>query len=44
MKSILLCAIGCGISLSAFAQTISLRHDLEGKALDVAGDPGSALQ
>jgi sn-glycerol 3-phosphate transport system substrate-binding protein len=35
MKSILLCAIGCGISLSAFAQTISLRHDLEGKALDV---------
>jgi sn-glycerol 3-phosphate transport system substrate-binding protein len=35
MKSILLCAIGCGISLSAFAQTISLRHDLEGRALDV---------
>lgn len=35
MKSILLWVIGGGISLSAFAQTISLRHDLDGRALDV---------
>jgi hypothetical protein len=35
MKSILVWAMVCGISLPVLAQNISLRHDLEGKALDI---------
>ncbi len=34
MKRILLTLLGCGAAFSAFAQDISLRHDLDGKALD----------
>lgn len=35
MKSILLWTIACSVSLPTLAQTISLRHDLEGRTLDV---------
>jgi len=34
VKRILLTLLGCGAAFSAFAQDISLRHDLDGKALD----------
>jgi sn-glycerol 3-phosphate transport system substrate-binding protein len=34
MKKILLILLGCSATLPALAQDISLRHDLEGKALD----------
>ena len=34
MKNILLALLGCGAAIPALAQDISLRHDLEGKALD----------
>lgn len=34
MKKILLALFGCGAACAALAQDISLRHDLEGKALD----------
>lgn len=34
MKRILWTLLGCGVAFSAFAQEISLRHDLDGKALD----------
>jgi len=34
MKKIFLALLGCGAALPALAQDISLRHDLEGKALD----------
>jgi sn-glycerol 3-phosphate transport system substrate-binding protein len=34
MKKILLVLLGCGAAFPALAQDISLRHDLEGKALD----------
>jgi sn-glycerol 3-phosphate transport system substrate-binding protein len=34
MKKILLVLFGCGVAVQALAQDISLRHDLEGKALD----------
>jgi sn-glycerol 3-phosphate transport system substrate-binding protein len=34
MKKILLVLLGCGVAVPALAQDISLRHDLEGKALD----------
>ena len=34
MKKILLVLLGCGAALPVLAQDISLRHDLEGKALD----------
>jgi sn-glycerol 3-phosphate transport system substrate-binding protein len=34
MKAILLVLLGCGAACSAFAQDISLRHDLDGKTLD----------
>ena len=34
MKKILLILLGCSAAVPALAQDISLRHDLEGKALD----------
>jgi sn-glycerol 3-phosphate transport system substrate-binding protein len=34
VKRILLILLGCGAACSVFAQDISLRHDLDGKALD----------
>ena len=34
MKKILLILFGCSVAVPALAQDISLRHDLEGKALD----------
>ncbi|MDK9715910.1 MAG: extracellular solute-binding protein [Sulfuritalea sp.] len=34
MKGILWTLLGCGAACSVFAQEISLRHDLDGKALD----------
>lgn len=34
MKKILLILLGCSVAVPALAQDISLRHDLEGKALD----------
>jgi sn-glycerol 3-phosphate transport system substrate-binding protein len=34
MKKIILALLGCGAAITALAQDISLRHDLEGKALD----------
>ena len=35
MKSIVPILIGCGLAWQAMAQEVSLRHELEGKALDV---------
>jgi sn-glycerol 3-phosphate transport system substrate-binding protein len=34
MKKILWTLLGCGVAFPVFAQDISLRHDLDGKALD----------